>query len=74
MAEISDAELAEYQQLKAIREAQAAAAATGEVGPDQLVPSRALLANGQTHEYRGAHPTHVHTDAGVVPVLTCYNH
>ena len=73
MAEITEAELAEYQQLKAIRQAQAEASAAGEVGPEQLVPSRALLANGQLHDYIGAHPTHVDTGAGVVPVLAVHN-
>jgi len=73
MAEISDAELAEYQQLKAIRQAQANAAATGEVQPEQLVASRALLGDGSTHDYIGAHPTHIDTGHGIVPVLGWYN-
>lgn len=72
MAEITEAELAEYQQLKAIRLAQENTA-PGEVSPDKLVSSRALLANGQMYDYIGAHPTHVDTGAGVVPVLSVYN-
>lgn len=71
--EITEAELAEYQQLKAIRAAQAIADASGEVGPDQLVRSRALLADGTTHDYIGGHPSHVDHGAGPVPVLTWYN-
>jgi len=76
MAEITDAELAEYRQLQAIRQAQAnAAAGTGGdgVSADQLVPSRALLGDGTTHDYVGAHPTHVDHGAGPVPVMGVYN-
>lgn len=76
MAEISEAELAEYTQLKAIRQAQANAAAGiggGEVSPEQLVRSRALLGDGTTHDYVGAHPTHVDNGAGRVPVTGWYN-
>lgn len=76
MAEISDQDLAEYQQLKAIRQAQAngaAATGSGEVLPEQLVRSRALLGDGTTHDYIGAHPTHVDNGAGRVPVMGWYN-
>jgi hypothetical protein len=73
MAEISDAELAEFQQLKAIRQAQANAATTGEVQPEQLTPSRALLGDGTLHDYIGAHPTHIDTGHGIVPVIAWYN-
>jgi len=73
MAEITDVELAEYQQLKAIRQAQASASEGGDVSPDKLVPSRAMLASGNKYDYIGAHPTHVDTGAGVVPVIGWYN-
>lgn len=75
MAEISDAELAEFEQLKALAAIRAAAPPTGsdEVRVEQLTRSRALLADGSTHEYPGAHPTHVDNGAGRVPVLTTYN-
>ena len=76
MAEISDAEFAEFQQLKAIRQAQASAAGgTGGdgVSAEQLVASRALLGDGTTHDYIGAHPTHVDKGAGPVPVMGVYN-
>ncbi|HEV2256830.1 MAG TPA: hypothetical protein VGS06_27160, partial [Streptosporangiaceae bacterium] len=63
---------AEYQQLKAIRQAQANAAA-GEVHPDQLTSSLALLGDGTTHAYIGAHPTHIDTGHGIVPVVAWYN-
>jgi hypothetical protein len=77
MAEISDAELAEFQQLKAIRQAQVNAAAggggAGEVAPELLVRSRALLGDGTTHDYIGAHPTHVDNGHGPIPVMGVYN-
>ena len=44
-----------------------------EVRPEQLISSRALLGDGCTHDYAGAHPSHVDTGAGRVPVLTVYN-
>lgn len=73
--EISDADLAEYEQLKALAaiKAQAPPRGSDEVDPEQLVKSRALLANGSTHDYPGAHPTHVDNGDGKVPVLTAYN-
>jgi hypothetical protein len=75
MAEISDAELAEYQQLKAIEaiRAQQPPIGSDEVRPEQLTRSRALLADGSLHDYIGGHPTHVDNGAGRVPVLTVYN-
>jgi hypothetical protein len=75
MAEISDADLAEYQQLKALAQMQASRAPIGadEVRPEQLTQSRALLADGSTHDYAGAHPTHVDNGDGRVPVITVYN-
>lgn len=75
MAEISDADLAEYQQLKALAAIRANAPVPGsdEVDVEQLTPSRALLADGSTHDYRGAHPSHVDNGAGPVPVLAVYN-
>ena len=73
MAEVTDAELAEYKQLKAIRAAQQAAEESAN-SPRFGVMSRALLADGTTHDYVGAHPTHVDVEGtGPVPVLTCYN-
>jgi hypothetical protein len=74
MAEITDAERAEYDQLKRIAAARSAQANNAdEVTPDQLVSSRALLADGTLHDYLGAHPTHVDNGAGPVPVMACYN-
>lgn len=75
MAEISDAEQAEYEQLKALAKiaAQAPPAGSDEVRTEQLVKSRALLADGSTHDYPGGHPTHVDNGAGRVPVLISYN-
>jgi hypothetical protein len=73
MAEITDAELAEFEQLKAIRKQTAAAGPNGEPGPDQLVRSRAYLADGTTHDYVGGHPTHVDNGAGPVPAISWYN-
>lgn len=73
--EISDADLAEYEQLKALAAiaAQAPPIGSDEVRIEQLVKSRALLADGTTHDYPGGHPTHVDSGAGRVPVLTAYN-
>jgi hypothetical protein len=75
MAEITDAELAEFNQLKALAAiaAQAPPIGSDEVRPEQLQASRALLADGTTHDYRGAHPSHVDNGAGPVPVLAVYN-
>jgi hypothetical protein len=74
MAEITAEELAEYEQLKAIRKQTAAAVANGgEPGPDQLVKSRAFLADGSSYDYVGGHPTHVDNGAGRVPVSSWYN-
>lgn len=74
MADISDAELAEYQQLKALAsiEANRPPISSDEVRPEQLAKSRALLADGSVHDYVGGHPTHVDNGAGRVPVLTTY--
>jgi hypothetical protein len=75
MAEISEADLAEFNQLKALAAlaAQAPPIGSDEVRPEQLTASRALLSDGTTHDYRGAHPSHVDNGAGPVPVLTAYN-
>ena len=75
MAEISETELAEFNQLKALAAlaAQAPPIGSDEVRPEQLTSSRCLLADGSTHDYRGAHPSHVDTGAGPVPVLAVYN-
>ncbi len=75
MAEISDAERAEYEQLKALAAIakQAPPIGSDEVRPEQLTKSRALLADGTTHDYVGGHPTHVDHGAGRVPVLAQYN-
>lgn len=74
MAEISEADLAEYEQLKALSaiRAQGPPIGSDEVRPEQLTRSRALLADGTTHDYVGGHPTHVDSGAGRVPVLTQY--
>lgn len=73
-SEISDAERAEYEQLKALAAiaAQAPPVGSDEIRPEQLAKSRALLADGTTHDYAGGHPTHVDNGAGRVPVLTQY--
>lgn len=75
MADISEADLAEYQQLKALAsiEANRPPISSDEVRPEQLVKSRALLADGSTHDYVGGHPTHVDNGSGRVPVLAAYN-
>jgi len=75
MAEITDAELAEFEQLRALAAIRASAPPIGadEVRPEQLAKSRAILADGSTHDYVGGHPTHVDNGAGRVPVLMTYN-
>lgn len=75
MPEITDAERAEYDQLKALAAVQANRPPTGsdEVDVEQLQPSRALLADGSTHDYRGAHPSHVDNGTGRIPVMAVYN-
>lgn len=75
MAEISDADFAEYQQLKALAQIEANRPPAGgdEVSVDQLTRSRALLADGTLHDYVGAHPTHVDNGAGRVPVLSVFS-
>lgn len=73
MAEITEAELAEYKQLKAIRAAQQAAEESAN-RPRFGVMSRAFLADGSTHDYVGAHPTHVDVEGvGPVPVIAVFN-
>lgn len=75
MAEISEADLAEFNQLRALAAlaAQAPPIGSDEVRPEQLQASRALLADGSTHDYRGGHPSHVDNGAGPVPVMAVYN-
>jgi hypothetical protein len=75
MAEITDAERAEYEQLKALAAiaAQQPPIGSDEVRPEQLTRSRALVGDGSTYDYRGAHPSHVDNGAGPVPVLAVYN-
>lgn len=75
MAELSDAEVAEYQQLKALAaiDANRAPISSDEVRPEQLARSRALLADGNPYDYIGGHPTHVDNGAGRVPVLSVYH-
>lgn len=73
MAEVTEEELAEYRQLKAIRQAQQAAEQAGNA-PRLGVSSRALLADGTTYDYTGAHPSHVDKEGiGLVPVLSVFN-
>jgi hypothetical protein len=75
MAEISEADLAEFNQLKALAAiaAQAPPIGSDEVRPEQLTRSRALLGDGSAFDYRGGHPSHVDNGAGPVPVLAVYN-
>jgi hypothetical protein len=75
MAEITDAERAEYEQLKALAaiEANRPPVGSDEVRPEQLTRSRALLGDGTTHDYVGAHPSAVDSGSGPVPVLSVYN-
>lgn len=75
MAELTDAQMAEYEQLKALAsiEANRPPISSDEVRPEQLVPSRALLADGSTYDYIGGHATHVDNGAGRVPVLAAYH-
>lgn len=69
MPEITDAELAEYQQLRFIQQQQEPQ--DGDSTPHVVLTRRraSLLADGTLHEYTGMHPTHVDTGSGVVPVM-----
>lgn len=80
MAEITDEELAELRhaqaelgQRKAADEAAAAAADKAPDAPPEPT-HRAILADGSTHEYAGAHPTHVTREGEdrEIPVLTVH--
>lgn len=70
MPEITDAELAEYQQLRFLQQQQETVQDSDD-GPRVVLTRKraALLADGSTHEYTGMHPTHVDTGSGVLPVL-----
>lgn len=72
MPEITDAELAEYQQLRFLQQQQESSQdSDGEEAP-LTRPRQALLADGTTHDYTGMHPTHVDNGTGgLLPVVTC---
>lgn len=77
---LSDDELAELQRQaaddalgKAADAAAAAAAAERAPAPPPEPEHRAVLADGSTYDYAGAHPTHVATpDGPVLPVIAVH--